>query len=632
MNKIAQVIPAVRLKRTLHYFDYSISEELSEQIKIGQIVEIPFRNQVVKGVVLNLLENSDSDYELKPINKIIDPLPYLASWQLELIKFMSEYYFVSMAMVLKMILPEIPKRKSEKFKEMETKFIPALTGLIDIKNIFESPAPLLLAYANWDYKIQVYQQIIKRNIEKNLQTVIIVPELSNLRLVYQYLGDYKDSTSIYLNDLPKNKFWQEWLKIKNGQIKVIIGTRSAIFAPFKELGVIIIDEEDNPNHKQEEPNPRYNAKTVALKFGDLLGVKVIFSALTPSLNSLYKVQTKEWDYWDFDKPKEVPQIAVIDRQDEFKKGNYSAFSDKLQQSIESNLKQRKKTFLFLNRKGSATLVSCKDCGYIASCPTCHLPLTYYKKAAILTCHHCGYKTDLFLFCPRCKSPEIKLTGTGTEKAEIELQKQFPQSKIIIIDQANQNQAKINEAEIIIGTQYAFDFINWQEIQTIGIINADTLFYLPDYRSLEKTFNLLEQLVLAIPDKDKDFIAQTMAPDNYIFTALKQFKPQIFYDQEIKERQDLHYPPFSQLVKFIYQSIDFNSGEEEIQEVYKVIKSKVESLENVIVNPPALAYTQQVRGRFRWQIIIKILDPKMPLDFLANLPETIIIDVDPENLL
>ena len=653
MNKVAQIIPAVRLKRSLNYFDYSIPNELAEQIKIGQVVEVPFRNQNVKGVIFNLLEQTASNYELKPITKIIDPLPYLSSWQLELIRFMAEYYFVSMAMVLKMVLPEIPKRKSEKFKVTKIEFLPAPACQIKAEQVFDSTKPLLLTYSNLESKVCAYNQIIKRNLDQNKQTAIIVPELVNLQQIYQYFGEYKDIISIFLNDLPKNKFWQEWLKIKNGQAKVIIGTRSAIFAPFKDLGAIIIDEENNGNHKQEEPNPRYNAKTVALKISELTGAKVIFSALTPSLNSLYKVQIKDWDYWEIDQPKELPQIIIIDRQDEFKKGNYSAFSEKLQQSIGTNLEQNKKTFLFLNRKGSATLVSCKDCGYIASCPTCHLPLTYYKKSASLICHHCNYKTGLFLSCPKCQGHEIKLTGTGTEKAELELKKLFPlvlarlgtaspdasrsqaearQSQIAVLDFDNQDQGKISKADIIIGTQYAFDFVNWQEIQTIGIINADTLLYLPDYRSLEKTFNLLKQLVLSIPDKNKDFIAQTMAPENYIFTALRQMKPEIFYDQEIKERQALHYPPFGRLIKLIYQSVDFNGGEEEIQEVYKVIKLKVKSDVNIVVNPPALAYTQQVRGRFRWQIIIKVLSPELNLDFLKDLPENMIIDVDPESLL
>ncbi|MCX6745193.1 MAG: primosomal protein N' [Candidatus Parcubacteria bacterium] len=591
MNKIAQIIPAVRLKRSLNYFDYLIPEELAEQIKIGQIVEIPFRNQAVKGVVFKLQNNNDSAYELKTLTKIIDPLPYLAPWQLELIEFMSEYYFVSMAMVLKMILPEIPKRKSANNKEFNMDFLDPPKRQINSDVISQSSKSLLLSYTYLDSKISVYRQIIQENAAKNLQTVIIVPELINLEKIYQYLGDFKDISSVLLNDLAKNKFWQEWLRIKNNEAKIIIGTRSALFAPFKNLGAIIIDEEDNVNHKQEEPNPRYNAKTIALKIADLTGAKAIFCALTPSLNSLFKVTTKEWDYWDIDKDAAAPQITVIDRSEEFKKGNFSMFSEKLLQSLETNLSQNKKSFLFLNRKGSATLVNCKDCGFIAICPTCRLPLTYHKKTEELHCHHCSYKSPNLLICPKCKSPEIKLTGTGTEKAETELVKLFPKSKIKLLDFENQAMSDIMSADIIIGTQYAFEYIDWEQIQTIGVLNSDTLFYVPDYRSLEKTYNFLIKFRKYLTTTDKELVCQTFSPDNYIFQAFKANDLKLFYQKETRERKSLDYPPFTKLIKIIFQSIDFNAGQEEVDEIFKFLNSKTN--DKIIINPPLLVHAQQV---------------------------------------
>ncbi|MCX6742962.1 MAG: hypothetical protein NT116_01880, partial [Candidatus Parcubacteria bacterium] len=299
---------------------------------------------------------------------------------------------------------------------------------------------------------------------------------------------------------------------------------------------------------------------------------------------------------------------------------------------EANLEQNKKSFLFLNRKGSATLVSCKDCGYIAACPTCRLPLTYHKKSEELHCHHCSYKSPILLTCPKCNGPEIKLTGTGTEKAESALKKQFPQSKIVAFDQENQRQAELINADIIIGTQYALEYINWQNIQTIGVLNADIGFYSSDYRALETTYNLLSKFAYLLTDKSKELICQTFSPENYIFNAIINFNRQLFYANEIKERQVLKYPPFSRLIKIIYQSIDYNAGKEEINEIYNIIKLKAESNSNILINPPLLAYTQQVRGRWRWQIIVKILDPRSDLSFLYQLSDSVIIDIDPESLL
>ncbi|MCX6746197.1 MAG: primosomal protein N' [Candidatus Parcubacteria bacterium] len=542
---------------------------------------------------------------------------------------MAEKYFVSAGVILKMFLPTIPKRlkKSEEVCLVSLKESKVNQNTIPFYN---AAKPVLLRYYNFDNKIQAYLSLIKNVLNKNKQILIIFPFISEAKKFSQNLSEFENITCLFLNNLSPSHFRKEWLKIKTGQVKIIIGTRSAIFAPFKNLDLIIIDEEDNENHKQEEPNPRYNVKSVAIISRDLLKCKVIFTSLTPSLNSLYQVTQKNWQYFELDKLVGLPMIKIIDRQIENKKGNYSIFSQELTERIEYNLKRAKKVFIFLNRKGLATLIRCQDCGYLASCPTCHLPLTYHANKELI-CHHCNYKEALFLFCPKCKGPNIKLSGTGTEKVEIELKKIFPQSRILKIDidspLLNQNPA---DFDIIIGTQYAFDLINWQEINLIGVINADTLLYLSDYRGLEKTFNLLVKLSLFLADSKKELIIQTFSPDNYCFSALKNLDYKLFFQKELSERKTLNYPPFCQLIKLIYQSIEFNAGQSEINKVYQDLQLKVKDSEMAIY-PPLLAYTQQVRGRWRWQIIIKILKPNLDLKFLNDLSENIIIDSEPENL-
>jgi len=632
--KIVQVIPVLRLKRDLHYFDYLVPEGFENQAKIGQLVEIPFRNKNIKGVILNLVKSSEYEKErLKYVIKIIDIAPLLAKWQLDLIKILADYYFVSMAMLVKMLIPEIPKKarlSQGKFLK-DLNFVSPPKSIIEIDKYYNSAKPVLLKFFSFEDKINIYLSLIRKVLEQEKQILIIAPLLSDIKKIYQYLADYKNEVSVFLNDLPKNKYWFEWLRIKNGQAKIILGTRSALFAPFNNLDLIIIDEEDNENHKQEEPNPRYNAKTVALKLGQLLKSKIIFTVLTPSLSSLYAASQKQWEYYEINKPKSWPQIKIIDRQEEFKKGNYSIFSEELLKKIETNLKQNQPIFLFLNRKGLATAITCQDCGYLAVCPTCQLPLTHHLSKEII-CHHCGYKQDLFLFCPKCQSPNIKITGTGTEKVAMETKKFFPKSRILKIDTEtplfNQN---LKNFDIIIGTQFAFNQLDWQKINLIGVINADTLFYLPDYRSLEKTFNLLNKLAIFLGNNQKELIIQTFSPQNYVFAAIKKRDWQLFYNQELAERKILNYPPFSRLVKLIYQSIEFNAGQYEVNKIYKDIKSKVEG-DKIIINPPILAYTQQVRGRWRWQIILKVLDANFSLNFLKKLPEDVIIDVEPESLL
>jgi len=631
-SSVAQIIPLLRLKRDLHFFDYSVPDKFKNLIKAGQLVEIPFRNKNIKGVILDLVTNSKFKSEkLKSINKIIDPLPFLATWQLKLIKEMSKYYFVSMAVILRMILPDIPKKiKALKIMPKYDFKVISKEPNQEINQYYQAKNSVLLKYNKFEDKIGLYLSLIKKVLEKKSQILIVTPLIADAQKIYQYLGQFTDQTSLFLNNLPHNQYWQEWLKIKKGQAKIIIGTRSAIFAPFKNLDLIIIDDEDNENHKQGEPNPRYNVKEVAMKLKEILNVKIIFTALTPSINSLYQIDQKKWQYFEIPKINEWPQLKIIDQQSEFKKGNYSIFSEELTHRVNYNLKRAIKSFLFLNRKGLATLTSCKDCGYLAVCPNCHLPLTYHQSKELI-CHHCGYKEALFLFCPKCHGPNIKLTGTGTEKVELEAKKIFPQARVVKIDIDTPHTGDLKDAEIIIGTQYALDHINWSEIDLIGVINADTLLYLPDYRSSERTYNLLNKLILFLDNKQKEILIQTFSPQNYVFESLKDLVKSSFFNKEIEERTALKYPPIAKLIKLIYQSVEFNYGQSEIDKVYKDLVAKIKNPE-IIINPPNLAYTQQVRGRFRWQIIIKLLSDKGNLDFLDTLPENIIIDRDPESLL
>jgi len=633
-NKIAQVIPLTRLKRSLHSFDYNIPNELQQRVKKGQLLEIPFRNKVIKGVIFNLNENYEKrKFKLKEIKAIIEPQPFLFLWQIKLIERLSRYYFVSMSVLAKMVIPDIPKRASKKKVDFmnNVEFIKPIKNNIKIENFIRSKKPILLRYYNEQNKIVAYLALIKKIINRNEQVVIIVPQLNDIKRILPYLIEFKDIISIFLNDLTKNNYWEEWVKIKKGQAQIIIGTRSAIFAPFKNLNTIIIDQEENENHKQEEPNPRYNVKNVALEIRNLLKCKILFVSNTPSLNSLYQVQQKNWQYCELDKKIGNVNVKIINRQDEFKKGNFSILSDYLQEKIEYCIKRAQKVFLFINRKGLATLLSCKDCGFVAQCPTCKLPLTLYKDK-ILKCHHCNYQQNLFLFCPECKGPNIKMQGTGTEKVETEIRKSLPLVKILRIDiDTPPSTEDIMENDIIIGTQYAFSYIDWNKIDMIGVINADTLLYLPDYKSMEKTFNLLMKLARFL-EKKNELIIQTFTPENYIFQAVSNFDYKKYYIQEIKERKSFYYPPISKLVRLIYQSIEFNAGQNEIKSLYNKLKSDVGVDSNIVINPPVLAYTQQVRGRWRWQIVIKIKDQNNDLNFLQDIPENIIIDIDPVSLL
>lgn len=635
-NNIAKIIPLTRLKRDLHFFDYIIPDQLLNIAKKGQLVEVNFRNKKIQGVIHSISSEHDVPIsKIKKITNIIDPTPFLSSWQLKLADFMASYYFTSTAAVVKMMVAEPPVRE----KQSQSHYIPYTSfkpfKVQTIPRIPTSDKPIVLKYISQDKKITAYIQLIEKAIKSKSQIAIIVPLISDINSLYQYLQKYKEKTSIFLNNLPKNRYFAEWEKIKKQHVNIIIGTRSALFAPFNNLQSIIIDQEDNENHKQEEPNPRYHVKTVALKICELTKARPYLASQTPSLETLYAVHQKHYDYLELDTLEQTPEITIIDRNQEFKKDNYSIFSEELFKRIEQHVYSQKKVFLFLNRKGSSSVVTCSDCGKISMCPTCNLPLTLHQSQK-LKCHHCGFEQDMILFCPTCKSPHIKLTGAGTEKVEHELATRLRTANILKIDidtplPDNAYEAAIQKADIIIGTSYAFQYIDWDKIHLTGILAADQLFHLPDFRSAEKTFNLLYYLLINTVGERKYIFLQTLSPDNYIIKAVQNLSIKEYYAKEIVHREMLQYPPFSTLVKLILQHDNFNQGEQISQKQFEVLKQQLHKIPEIMIFPPAPAHVQQVRGKFRWHIILKI--PKnTKLDFLYSLPENWIIDKDPESLL
>lgn len=627
MSKIAQIVPALRLKRNLQYFDYMIPLEIQAQVKIGQIVEIPFRNKNIKGLILTLSDSQeDTTYELKPINRIIEAIRPFADWQIKLLQYLAESNFISLGAALNMLLPDIPLKKSNRIKNLKINFLEYSQIKVDLNPLLAGAKIALIKYYNQKIKINAYVQLINEYIKQDKQVLIICPKLIQVKQIYQYLEKYKDFTSLLLNDLAKNSYWQEWQAIKNNEKKIIIGTRSAIFAPVDNLGLIIIDEEDDESHKQEEPNPRYHAKNVALKLQELTGAKLLFCSQTPSLNSLYKVTQKEWDYFELDKASKSETIRIIDLQDEFKKGNYNILSEFLQEKISQALLDKKHVFLFLNRKGLANVIKCKDCGAVAQCPVCKLPLAVHEDKK-LHCHHCQKLFDNVLTCGKCHGSQLKYSGYGLDKIAAEINIQFPQAKQIKIDKESEISSDLVNYDIIIGTQYCFDLLDWQKIGLIGVINSDIQLLLPDYKSSEKSFNLLSKLIINNPGKD--IVFQTFSPER--LALVKNLDTKKFFQEEIRDRKLMQYPPFSRLIKLIYQSVEFNFGQNEVDNLHRKLKKALNN-QDCIINPPALIYTQQLRGKYRWQIIIKVINSKADLEFLKSLPDEVIIDVDPESLL
>jgi primosomal protein N' (replication factor Y) len=535
----------------------------------------------------------DLEYSSKQTNlqhssqfsKITENAPHLTSTQLELIKFISEYYFCPLFKVIKLFLPAtFFEKKSLKLppelkpvKNLKVK-LPTLTDeqQTALDNIEKAEQKIILLHGvTGSGKTELYCRETEKIIQKNQQVLILIPEIS---LTPQTVANFekrfgKNIAIIHSKLTPKQKenYWQ---RIYRQEVKIIIGSRSAIFAPFQNLGLIIIDEEHEDSYKQDQA-PRYHTRTIAEKITELTGIKTILGSATPSIETYYRALNKEFALIELNKrvplqtadgPKEkpLPEVEIIDLREELKKKNFTIFSEKLRQELSETLKDGKQSILFLNRRGAASALLCRECGYSPKCDDCQTTLTYHNKLHLeesiysanrLICHHCGkiYKTPAE--CPDCHGFQIKYIGIGTQKIEDHTLSTFPQARVMRADRDTTKKRdqfefiyhtfKDHLADILIGTQMIGKGLHLPQVTLVGIVLADTSLTIPDFRNAEKTFQLLTQVAgRAGRETPGKVIIQTYLPDHYAIQAAKSHDYQQFYQQEIAFRQELNYPPFT----------------------------------------------------------------------------------------
>ncbi|MCG2693015.1 primosomal protein N' [Candidatus Parcubacteria bacterium] len=625
-------------------------------IKIGQMVEVPFRNKKVEGIIIEIKKqrpstSSDSNENkeirrLKPIIKILDEKPILYPRQIEALNWIAEYYYAPLALVLKTFAPDVPKTKNQdikisRYQDIGFKLTVLKSRLPEIKKaideIINSQKNVLFQWNDLREKITVYIKLAEHCIREKKQILIILPQITDVEFLHNYLYPQFRSKIVLLHaQLAKTACYNNWTKIRGNKAKIILGTRSAILAPMKNPELIIIDDEEASDHKQSDMNPRYDVRKIAEK----LGVKVMFASKAPRIDTRYQIQDtriqKNFKFqisnFKLEFVKLINQktaVELIDMVNELSRDEYSPISLKMEERMKETLEQGEKVVLFLNRKGTATMAVCKDCNYLYKCPHCNLPFAYHETEKQLICHHCGFKTDAPLTCPACKGHNIKFPGTGTQKIEQEARKLFPDKKIIRIDKdASYYRLDIAKYDIIIGTQLFFKlFPNLENVGLVGIVSSDALLHRPSFRSCEKTFQMISKiLVWAGFNKAKQVLIQSYTPEHYsIRYAVAQNYDQ-FFEQEIESRRQLGYPPFIKLIKLIYKNENQNQGVSEAER----LANQLQKIKSIQVIGPASPYVSKIRGRFHQEIILKTsLDFKLPI---AVIPNNWLIDVEPEEIL
>ncbi len=499
-------------------------------------------------------------------------------------------------------------------------------------------------------KTEIYLQSLAEAVSQGKRGIVLVPEISlTPQTIERFASRFPGRVAILHSQLSLGERYDEWRSIREGQVDVVIGPRSAVFAPQPDLGLIILDEEHEWTYKQQD-NPRYNARDVAIKLAELTGATVILGSATPDVESYY--HAKNGDYQLLELPGRVtpyentplPGVEVIDLRDELKSGNRSMFSRSMSSAIDRALAGNEQVILFLNRRGAATYIQCRDCGFVLRCRRCDVPLTYHLDEDMLVCHQCNYRTGVPGTCPQCGSKRIKFLGVGTQKLEEEAKAAFPGARLLRWDSDTTGRRdshriilekfKNHEADILIGTQMITKGLDLPRVTLVGVISSDTALNLPDFRSGERTFQLLTQVAgrAGRGPLGGEVIIQTYSPDHYAIRAAARHDYQGLYNQEIEYRRQLRYPPFSQLASMVFSHRNDNACKKEAERIKKLLNSVINArgIPGMSIIGPAPAFIHRLRGRYRWQIVVR--GSKLS-EFLGDIPipQGWTIDIDPVGL-
>ena len=506
-------------------------------------------------------------------------------------------------------------------------------------------------------KTEVYLQLIGKALEQNKTAIVLVPEISlTPQMIDRFIARFnKEEIAVLHSKLSIGERYDEWNKIKEGKAKMIIGARSAIFAPTENIGIIIIDEEHDSSYKSEAV-PKYDAKEIAKKIAKENKCPIVLGSATPDLVTYYKACKDKIRLLELTKRannSKLPEVEIVDLKMELANGNRSMLSVSLYEDIEKNLKEKRQTILFLNRRGYSTFIMCRECGYTVKCKNCDISMTYHKSENKLKCHYCGHEENIVTVCPECNSTKIRYFGTGTQKLEQEINKIFPQASTIRMDidtvtkknshEEILNQFKNEGIDILIGTQMVVKGHHFPNVTLVGVVAADSSLNIDDYRANERTFQLLTQVAgrAGRENLDGQVIIQTYNPDNFSIQCAKEQNYQMFYDTEIELRKQLKYPPFCDIILIGFNSLNEKEIIEVSNKAYSYLKENLDEDEFIVLKPMP-SPIDKIQNRFRWRIIIKgdmteaannVINNCLKNIYDANYKNTrVTVDVNPNSMI
>lgn len=506
-------------------------------------------------------------------------------------------------------------------------------------------------------KTEVYLQLIGKALEQDKTAIVLVPEISlTPQMIDRFISRFnKDEIAVLHSKLSIGERYDEWNKIKEGKAKIIIGARSAIFAPTENIGIIIIDEEHDSSYKSEAI-PKYDAKEIAKKIAKENNCPLVLGSATPDLVTYYKARQRKINLLELTKRannSKLPEVEIVDLKMELANGNRSMLSVKLHDKIEQNLKEKRQTILFLNRRGFSTFIMCRECGYTVKCKNCNISMTYHKTENKLKCHYCGYEENVVTICPECHSDKIRYFGTGTQKLEQEINKIFPEASTIRMDidtvtKKNSHEEILNKfkdenIDILIGTQMVVKGHHFPNVTLVGVIAADSSLNIDDYRANERTFQILTQVAgrAGREQLDGNVVIQTYNPDNFSIICAQKQDYEMFYNTEIALREQLKYPPFCDIILIGFNSLSEKELIDASTKIYNYLKNNLDGQEFNVLKPMP-SPIDKIQNRYRWRIIIKgnmteaannVLNTCLRKFYNSNYKNTrVAVDVNPNNMI
>ncbi len=675
-------------------FTYEIPDNLIDNIKIGNMVKVPFGlgNKPLDGFVLDIYEDATKINNIKKIIKVSEDLPLLREEDVTLIKCMKDKFLCTYLECIKTVIPtglldglknktaerisaiKRPEGKYDKdnynsiydvvlfnngkhtIAELNREFGISISSINTlIKNEFLSKNKVIInRYINKQYddysekvlstdqakavdlilnsqdnkfllhgitgsgKTEIYLHLVSEMLRLNKGSIVLVPEISlTPQMVERFKGRFGSRVAVFHSKLSEGERYDEWFRVKEGQVKIAVGARSAIFLPMKNLGIIIIDEEHELSYKSEN-NPKYNAKEIAEMKHIIEGSKVLLGSATPSIETYYRSMHGDYKLINLNQRADgalLPKIEIVDMREELVKNNKSMFSFSLYNYLNECLNRNEQAILFLNRRGFSSFVSCRKCGFVFKCSNCDITLTYHNSDDSMVCHYCGKKEKVKKICPQCGSNYVKFFGIGTEKIEQEVNRVFPSARTLRMDfdttrrknsyEEIYNTFKEKKADVLIGTQMIAKGLDFENVTLVGVVAADISLNLPDFRSSERTFQLITQVSgrAGRGKKSGKVVIQTYNPEHYSLKYASNNDYLGFYSEDISIREQLNYPPYSEIMSANFSSKNEALLIKTIQSIGENIKDKLKN-SNITILGPCPCGIAKIKELYRWQIVFK----------------------------